>query len=106
MALEKVYRVWVCYGYNYGSPLDESVTPTIISEYLFGDFTSSILADQKIREFIDQFKFKQPNKQIPQFKMIEHIINGAGQDIFFQNSENPRSEDAPEVSSNITTNIP
>jgi len=104
MGLSKVYRVWVCTGYSYGNPVEESVTPTIISEYLYGDFTSPILAEQKIRELLDYYKLQTPNKQIPQFKITEHIINAEGADIFFQNSESKNAY--RDVTSNITLNIP
>jgi|TARA_R110000823_G_scaffold266030_1_gene385850 hypothetical protein len=102
MGLRNVYRVWACSGYNYESGELDSITPEVITEFIFGDFSSGIIANQTIEKFIIDFRRNKPGQQIPKFKIVEHIINGNNVDVFFQNSDSKlQGMEDPNINQNI-----
>ena len=93
MSVKKVYRGWICFGYsdNVSKKGDINMTPIVIQEIMFGDFKSPSMAVVEFRKYIDKFTKDKPKTQIPQFKIVEHIINEQNVDVFYLNSNSTPS---------------
>tara|TARA_R110000868_G_C10379503_1_gene719223 strand:- start:132 stop:491 length:360 start_codon:yes stop_codon:yes gene_type:complete len=98
MAIRSVYRLWICYGeqndtYTSLQKGNPSLYPKIYTEQIFGDFSTPIEAGLSISGYLKQWDRENPRKQIPTFKIVEHIINEKNEDLFYNNSISSGDED-------------
>ena len=89
MALKTVYRGYICFGYRDPAlPGNPALRPTLIREYVFGDFVSEELAIQEFDKYFDSFVRENPNQQIPQFRLTEYKVTAdTNIDEYFYNSD-------------------
>jgi hypothetical protein len=92
MAVKKVYRGWICFGYsdNVSQKGDLNMIPVVVQELMFGDFKTPSKAMDEFKKYLDAFVKSNPKTQIPRFKLVEHIINtDTNLDVFYINSNRP-----------------
>ena len=88
MSVRPVYRAWVCYDSidPSGQQTNPAFVPRVYSERVFGDFSTESEALLKLSQYFTQWVNRNPNKQIPSFKIVEHMINESNEDLFYNNS--------------------
>ena len=102
MIVRSVYRLWICYGeqddaYTSLQKGNPSLYPKIYTEQIFGDFSTPIEAGLSISDYLKKWDREHPRKQVPTFKIVEHIINEKNEDIFYNNSVSSEDEDFDSV---------
>ena len=86
--IKTVYRGYVCSPAADPSSQkgNESLTPSISQEIVFGDFDSQGDVIAEFGKYLDNFVKQNPKTQIPQLKIVQYFVDENNLDVFYYNS--------------------